>query len=87
VQVVAGDVTNYSLAEQAVKVAVEKYNHLDGVILNHGVLGQVAKVEHADMEQWAHGFNVNFLSIVAFVSGIRELLPCFTLSLLLAFFM
>lgn len=68
VQVVAGDVTDYSLAEESVRVAVEKYKHLDGVILNHGILGQVAKVEKADLQQWTYGFNVNFFTLVAFVS-------------------
>jgi NADP-dependent 3-hydroxy acid dehydrogenase YdfG len=69
VQIVAGDVIDHSLAEEAVKVAIEKYKRLDGMVLNHGILGQVAKIEDADLQQWAHGFNVNFFSLVAFVSG------------------
>ena len=42
---------------------------LDGVVINHGTLGCVTRLEDADLEKWREGVDVNFLSAVAFVSG------------------
>lgn len=68
VEVLNGDLADFSLAYKAVKLATDTYGRLDGMVLNHGVLGQVGKVEEADFEQWKHAFDINFISLVAFVS-------------------
>lgn len=41
------------------------------MILNHGILGPVGGIADADLEAWKSGFDVNFLSGVAFVSVIN----------------
>lgn len=69
VEVLNGDLADFSLASKAVKLATDTYGRLDGMVLNHGVLGQVGKVEEADFEQWKHGFDINFISLVAFVKA------------------
>lgn len=67
VEVVNGDLADFSLAQKAVDAALKSFGQLDGMVLNHGILGQVGKVAEADTEQWRQGFDVNFISLVAFV--------------------
>lgn len=67
VEVVNGDLADFSLAQKAVDAALKTFGQLDGMVLNHGILGQVGKVAEADTEQWRQGFDVNFFSLVAFV--------------------
>jgi NADP-dependent 3-hydroxy acid dehydrogenase YdfG len=69
VEVITGDVTDFTLGEKAVKLAVSTFGRLDGLVLNHGVLGQVGKIADADPKQWKQGFDINFISLVAFVSS------------------
>ncbi|PIG85951.1 short-chain dehydrogenase [Aspergillus arachidicola] len=54
---------------QKLKDHLEVVRALDGLVLNHGVLGQVGKIAEADPEQWKQGFNINFISLVAFVKA------------------
>lgn len=67
VEVVNGDLADFSLAQKAVDAALNSFGQLDGMVLNHGILGQVGKVAEGDTEQWRQGFDVNFVSLVAFV--------------------
>jgi NAD(P)-dependent dehydrogenase (short-subunit alcohol dehydrogenase family) len=67
VEVVNGDLADFSLAQKAVDAAIKSFGQLDGVVLNHGVLGQVGKIAAADVDQWKKDFDVNFFSLVAFV--------------------
>lgn len=67
VEVVNGDLADFSLAEKAVDVAIKSFGQLDGLVLNHGILGQVGKIAVADVNQWKEDFDVNFFSLVAFV--------------------
>jgi NADP-dependent 3-hydroxy acid dehydrogenase YdfG len=67
VEVLNGDLADFSLGQKAVDLALKSFGRLDGMVLNHGVLGQVGKIAQADPEQWKQGFDVNFISLVAFV--------------------
>lgn len=69
VEYIAGDLADHSLGEKAVALAQSRFGRLDGLVLNHGVLGQVSTVDKADVEQWKTGFEVNFFSLVSFVSA------------------
>lgn len=69
VEVLNGDLADLSIGQKAVDLALKSFGRLDGMVLNHGVLGQVGKIAQADPEQWKHGFDVNFISFVAFVSS------------------
>ncbi|KAL1965453.1 hypothetical protein VTN77DRAFT_5709 [Rasamsonia byssochlamydoides] len=69
VEFIAGDITDFSLGEKAVKLALSTFGRLDGLVLNHGTLGQVGKIANADLEQWKQGFDINFLSLVAFTKA------------------
>lgn len=76
VEVLNGDLADLSIGQKAVDLALKSFGRLDGMVLNHGVLGQVGKIAQADPEQWKHGFDVNFISFVAFVSSISFLTRC-----------
>ncbi|KAI9374427.1 short-chain dehydrogenase [Aspergillus egyptiacus] len=69
VEVLNGDLADFSLGQKAVDLALKAFGRLDGLVLNHGTLGQVANVAEADPEQWKQGFDVNFISLVAFVKA------------------
>lgn len=68
VEVLNGDLADLSLGQKAVDLALKSFGRVDGLVLNHGALGQVENIAVADIEQWKHGFDVNFFSLVAFVS-------------------
>lgn len=68
VEVLNGDLADFSLGHKAVDLALKSFGRLDGLVLNHSVLGQVGKIAEADPEQWKQGLDVNFISLVAFVS-------------------
>lgn len=59
--------TDTAIGDKAVELAVSKFGGLDGLVLNHGVLGQVAVIGKADTELWKHAFDVNLFSLIAFV--------------------
>lgn len=67
VEVVQGDLSDFSLAQKAVDVAIKSFGRLDGLILNHGILGQTGNVATTDVENWRSAFDINFFSLVAFV--------------------
>lgn len=69
VEVLNGDLADFSLGQKAVDLALKSFGRLDGMVLNHGMLGQVGKVKDADFAQWKHAFDVNFISLTAFVSA------------------
>ncbi|RAL08198.1 SDR family oxidoreductase [Aspergillus homomorphus CBS 101889] len=69
VEVLNGDLADFSIGQKAVDLALKSFGRLDGLVLNHGVLGQVGKVAEADPAQWKQGLDVNFIGCVAFVKA------------------
>ena len=67
VKVLAGDLSDFSLAQKAVDLTVKEFGRLDGLVINHGILSPVTQVGDSDVEAWKHHFDVNFFSGVAFV--------------------
>jgi len=63
----AGDMGDLSLPQQVVDLALKEFGHLDAVIVNHGTMNEVAKIEDSDLHEWRKLFDVNFFSAVAFV--------------------
>lgn len=68
VRIVAGDLGDLSLAQQAVDLAAKDFGGLDGLIVNHGMIEPVAKIRDCKPEDWKRAFEVNLISAVAFVS-------------------
>ncbi|KAL5043606.1 hypothetical protein BDW71DRAFT_199664 [Aspergillus fruticulosus] len=69
VAILNGDISDFSLAQKAVDLALKSFGRIDGLVLNHGILGQVGKIATADIEEWKKGYNVNFFSLVSFVQA------------------
>lgn len=65
VGVLAGDLSDFSLGDKAVSLAKEKFQSLDGLIVNHGVLDPVKRVTFSSADEWRAAFDVNFFSAVA----------------------
>ncbi|KAL9596550.1 MAG: hypothetical protein Q9219_005728 [cf. Caloplaca sp. 3 TL-2023] len=69
VQVLAGDLSDFSLGEKAVDMSVSKWGKLDGMVLNHGVLGPVDRIANNHPEDWRSCFDVNLFSSIAFITA------------------
>ncbi|KAJ5151720.1 Short-chain dehydrogenase/reductase SDR [Penicillium capsulatum] len=69
VEVVAGDLADMSLPQKAVDIAIKSFGQLDGMVLNHGILGQTGKIATTDVANWQEAFNINFMSLVAFTTA------------------
>ncbi|KAL6231875.1 hypothetical protein BDW75DRAFT_233255 [Aspergillus navahoensis] len=69
VAVLNGDISDFSLAQKAVDLALKSFGRIDGLVLNHGILGQVGKIAAANIEEWKKGYDVNFFSLVSFVQA------------------
>lgn len=67
VEVVNGDLGDLSLPQKAVDAALKTFGQLDGMVLNHGILGQTGNVAVTDVKEWKKAFDVNFFSLIAFV--------------------
>lgn len=74
VLVLAGDLADSSLAQKAVDSALEVFGELNGLIVNHGMMDPVTKIETSSIEDWKKLFDVNFFSAVAFAKAAVPLL-------------
>ncbi|KAL2863968.1 SDR family oxidoreductase [Aspergillus lucknowensis] len=69
VAILNGDLADFSLGQKAVDLALKSFGAVDGLVLNHGILGQVGKIANADIAEWKKGYDVNFFSLVSFVTA------------------
>jgi NAD(P)-dependent dehydrogenase (short-subunit alcohol dehydrogenase family) len=67
VEYLAGDLADFSLGKKAVDLAVSKFGHLDGLIVNHGVLNPVKRISETDAKEWSEAFDINVFSAIAIV--------------------
>lgn len=65
VAVLTGDLADFSLGDKAVELAQKRFQKLDGLIVNHGVLDPVKRVANTLADEWRSAFDVNFFSAVA----------------------
>lgn len=65
VEVLAGDLGELALGEKAVQKAQSRWQQLDGLIINHGVLGPVKRLGDCSAEEWRAAYDINFFSAVA----------------------
>ena len=67
-EILPGDLADFSLGAKAAELAKSKFGRLDGLIVNHGILEPVQKVGDVEVEEWRRLFDVNVFSAVAIVS-------------------
>lgn len=65
VDVVTGDLADFSLGSKAVQAAEDRWQRLDGLIVNHGVLDPIKRVADSTAEEWRTSFDINFFSAIA----------------------
>ncbi|KAK5137514.1 hypothetical protein LTR08_008493 [Meristemomyces frigidus] len=65
VAVLAGDLSDFSLGAKAVALAIENFQKLDGVIVNHAILDPVKRIADTDADEWRRAYDVNLFSAVA----------------------
>ena len=58
----AGDLSDPAFIKKAVELAITKFGRLDGLILNHGTLGQVKRISELEIQDWQDCFQTNFFS-------------------------
>lgn len=68
VKPLAGDFSNLSLGQAAVDLALSTFGRIDGLIINHGTLGEVNRIVDCDLVNFRKTFDINFISAVALVS-------------------
>ncbi|KAF2843444.1 NAD(P)-binding protein [Patellaria atrata CBS 101060] len=69
IEYLAGDISDFSLAQKTVDLAIARWKRLDGLIVNHGVLNPIKRVSDVDVEEWRTAFDINVFSVVALVKA------------------
>lgn len=67
VRALAGDLSDFSLARQAVDLAINEFGALNGLIINHGAIFGVSRLVDCDINEWRKLFDINYFSALAFV--------------------
>eukprot|EP01117_Protostelium_nocturnum_P002592 TRINITY_DN1334_c0_g1_i1.p1 TRINITY_DN1334_c0_g1~~TRINITY_DN1334_c0_g1_i1.p1 ORF type:complete len:261 (-),score=87.88 TRINITY_DN1334_c0_g1_i1:58-840(-) len=68
----SGDVSDSKTGQEAVKLALQKFKGLDGLVLNAGVVEPLQTLSNASIDEWKRAFDVNFFSLV---SILKEAIP------------
>lgn len=68
IELIPGDLSDFSLSQNAVDIAISAFGKVDGLIINHGILGEVARIADCDPAGIRKTFDVNFFSAIACVS-------------------
>lgn len=58
----AGDLSDPKCIKASIDLAVSKFGRLDGLILNHGTLGQVKKIADLEVQDWEDCYRTNLFS-------------------------
>lgn len=69
VEVLTGDFADQSLPRRVVAAAEARWQRLDGLIINHGVLDPVARISDSSIEDWQAAYQINLFSAVALVQA------------------
>ncbi|KAI5953537.1 hypothetical protein KGF54_002909 [Candida jiufengensis] len=66
-QYVAGNVTDSTISQSAVDLAVTKFGQLNSVIANAGVIEPVGPIKDTSIEEWKKLYDINFFSVVQLI--------------------
>ena len=67
--ILASDFSHDSSGKGAVDQALQHIDKLDGLIINHGTLGEVQLLANSSGDGWRKTFDVNFFSVVEIVQA------------------
>ncbi|KAL2263637.1 hypothetical protein VTK26DRAFT_5900 [Humicola hyalothermophila] len=68
----AADMTAADTAQKITELAVHTFGRIDGVVVNHGVLSPMTRIENASIEEWKKLYDANFFSALALA---KETIP------------
>lgn len=71
----ARDLSDLTVGREIVEAAVSRWNGVDGVVVNHGVLDPVRRVGDASAEEWRRAFDINVFSGIGLVCTKRLSCP------------
>ncbi|KAF1352411.1 short-chain dehydrogenase [Delphinella strobiligena] len=69
VEILVGDLSDFSLGSKAAEAVKTKFGRLDGLIVNHGVLEPVKKISDVEVEDWRRLFDINVFSAVGIIKA------------------
>jgi NAD(P)-dependent dehydrogenase (short-subunit alcohol dehydrogenase family) len=59
----------FKVGKKAVSSALAAFKTIDSLILNHGTLEPVKRIADSTASEWRSAFDVNFFSLISFVSS------------------
>ncbi|KAH6628624.1 hypothetical protein F5144DRAFT_594592 [Chaetomium tenue] len=68
----AADMTVADTAWRVTELAILTFGRIDGVVVNHGMLSPMTRIENASVEEWKKLYDANFFSALALVSWRRR---------------
>ncbi|KAG7291607.1 hypothetical protein NEMBOFW57_001626 [Staphylotrichum longicolle] len=68
----AADMTVADTAFRVKELAILTFGKIDGVVVNHGVLSPMTRIENASIEEWKKLYDANFFSALALT---KETIP------------
>ncbi|KAK5654388.1 hypothetical protein OQA88_7297 [Cercophora sp. LCS_1] len=69
---VAADMTLQDSAKRVVSLTIDTFGKIDGVVVNHGVLSPMTRLENSSIEDWRRLYEANLFSALALV---KETIP------------
>ncbi|KAK3695415.1 hypothetical protein B0T22DRAFT_105372 [Podospora appendiculata] len=72
VEYLAADLTVDENAAKAAQLALKAFGKIDGVVINHGVLSPITRLEDASIEDWKTLYDANVFSALALT---KEVIP------------
>ncbi|KAK2770990.1 putative short-chain dehydrogenase [Colletotrichum kahawae] len=69
VEYVAGDLGDLKTIPKIAEVAVKAFGKIDGIVINHGVLEPVSRLENFNVEEWKRAYDINVFSGLALVQA------------------
>lgn len=69
VKLVTADFVDLTSAQLVLDSSTSAFGSLDGLIVNHGILGEVQRVTNSTVDGWRQTFDVNFFSVVGIVQA------------------
>lgn len=63
----AADLGKQETATELAELAVKTFGRIDGLVINHGVLNPMSRLENASIDEWKENYNINVFSGLALV--------------------
>ncbi|KAM9883300.1 hypothetical protein VD0002_g1645 [Verticillium dahliae] len=69
VEYVAGDLGDLKSVPQVAHHASKTFGRIDGIVINHGVLTPLSRLENGSIEEWRKSYDINVFSGLAIVQA------------------